>query len=205
MNIFKSVTTRVAWLIVVVATVALAWGIRAHRRRHSFPPPVELQQVLAMHVEETRRDSARVADAVAVADVALRRQRELSGRASAQRALTATLRAQADDVRAEVGAARNAPDSLLAWTQAYESRLAEVGSLATMVALRDSVAMWATLRGDSLGAALAASERHAQRADSVLGLVVEHGRCRILRMVPCPTRRVIVAGAVVAVLLGRVR
>jgi hypothetical protein len=35
--------------------------------------------------------------------------------------------------------------------------------------------------------------------------VVEHGRCRILRMVPCPTRRVIVAGAVVAVLLGRVR
>jgi hypothetical protein len=205
MNVFKSVSMSIPWLVGIVAVAGLACGLHAHLQPQSFPPPVELQHVLAMHVEETRRDSARVADAVAVADVALRRQREVSGRASAQRALTATLRAHADDERAEVGAARNAPDSLLAWTQAYESRLAEVGSLATMVALRDSVAMWATLRGDSLGAALASSERHAQRADSVLGLVVEHSRCRILRMVPCPTRRVLVAGAVIGVLLGRVR
>lgn len=72
--------------------------------------------------------------------------------------------------------------------------------LRDLVALQDTVIEWANTRAAQLEVALDASEIRAARTDSLL-TVVRHARddqCRILRAVPCPSRRTIVVVALLA-------
>jgi hypothetical protein len=76
--------------------------------------------------------------------------------------------------------------------------------LRDLVALQDTVIIWANTRAASLEVALDASEIRAARTDSLLTVVRAAGdeRCRILRVVPCPSRRAVAAVGLLAVVLS---
>jgi hypothetical protein len=80
----------------------------------------------------------------------------------------------------------------------------EPDRLRDLVALEDTVIVWANTRAASLEVALDASEIRAARTDSLLTVVraVAEERCRILRVVPCPSRRAVAVVGLLAVALA---
>jgi hypothetical protein len=80
----------------------------------------------------------------------------------------------------------------------------EPDRLRDLVALQDTVIIWANTRAASLEVALDASEIRVARTDSLLTVVRAAGdeRCRILRVVPCPSRRTVAVLGLLAVALS---
>lgn len=167
------------WLLCVAVGLAAASLLFA---RGDTDPAAPLRQSIARHARQTASDTLRIRKAVAVAAVAETRSRAAS--AAVRRARIA--------LRAKEGPPS---EDALAWLD--------------ISALQDTSLAWMTVRADALDTALRISEVRASRADSLLALasralVARHDGCRIARVIPCPSRRllIIVAGAA---LLGAAR
>jgi hypothetical protein len=80
----------------------------------------------------------------------------------------------------------------------------EPDRLRDLVALQDTVIIWANTRAASLEVALDASEIRVARTDSLLTVVRAAGdeSCRILRVLPCPSRRTVAVMGLLAVALS---
>jgi hypothetical protein len=78
--------------------------------------------------------------------------------------------------------------------------------LPDIVALQDTAIEWANVRAEHTEAALDVSELRASRLDSLVGLLraARDDQCRIVRIIPCPTRKAIIAGALVATALANI-
>jgi hypothetical protein len=83
----------------------------------------------------------------------------------------------------------------------------EAAMLPEVVALQDTAIQWANIRAEHLEVALDVSELRAARMDTLVGILraARDDHCRMFRVVPCPTRRALVIGAVLAVAIQRAR
>jgi hypothetical protein len=175
-------------IAVITATIAL-WA------DHQPPGASVLERAIEAHAAQTMRDTARISTAVAVAEsarisqeAAVRRRRALDARAM-------QFDARADSAHAAEIRAVSLADSIASLGVAYVMRTEEATTLRAEVATADTALSWAVVRSDSLGSALSLSESRAQRADSLLAIVGDGSGatsgCRMMKFIPCPSRRVL--------------
>jgi hypothetical protein len=79
--------------------------------------------------------------------------------------------------------------------------------LPQIVALQDTAIQWANIRAEHLEVALDVSELRAARMDTLVGMLraARDDHCRMLRMVPCPTRSALAIGLVLAAAIQHLR
>ncbi len=191
-------TTNRRWLPatggVVLVLVALAsWMHRANRS--------SLDATLAAHEERARNAAAAIRDAKSAAESAGKQESAYVQTVSIERAHAGAVRVRADSVFAVAQVLDTA------FREAYVLRDSEAIALRVLAAAQDSALTWADTRAVSLSTALDISEVRAADAESLLVVVQRNAseQCRIVRVVPCPSRRVIavLSGAAVWLALKR--
>ena len=174
----------------IIATIAAAAALLAGR---ASPDVSTLKAALAAHATQTVRDTSRISMAVLAADTAHERQRAAMHRGRGLNAVAGTLGIRADSAHLVELHAASLADSVSALSLAYSMRTEQATTLHAVVAVADTALAWATSRGDSLNAALSISVTRAERADSVLAVVAQSAGaangCRLIQILPCPTRR----------------
>lgn len=166
----------------------LAPKVEAHRVASA------IDSVRLLAVREEARRAARAETAAVV------RARAAERSAVAHRRL-------ADSLAAEARAAVTLADSARGWQEAYLARTVEADSLRVVVAEERTARAHADTQVALYMRADSTHERRHARADSLLRAAVavanEAGKCRILGLVRCPTRKAaVIGGVVVGVFVG---
>ena len=159
----------------------------------------------------TAVDSAEIQRLRGVAKAAGQTRDQLLARATQKRHDFIHTGRDADSISGALYAARTAADSVRALQRAYDARSAQALALLDITQLEDTALVQALTQSNALDSALARSEARAVRAEALVrGLVPlaqEGERCRLLAILPCPSRKAVVvaAAASTALALGAVR
>lgn len=185
---------RRAWRIVLLALVAALalLGVILFARPDPILRPHTQAAVDSLRVSRPAFDSARAA-LVRAETVYVERVRTIVTTASVDRARADASAIVADSLATLAARALSALDSAALWLGAYTERTAEArqlraeadtlrGALAVLDSARLVADVRATVEGER-------RQRTEAVLDSVLVDVGHAGRCRVLRFVPCPTRK----------------
>lgn len=190
---------------VVVAGVLLfagltVIGLALSGHQASTPLPAPLAAAIERHAIASAVDTAEIARLRRVAANAEQLQQRERARAARADTAAALEHLRADSLARVAMAATSAADSAAAWQSAYDVRTREADSLQRAGDAKDRAIALGIQRSDSLGTALSRSEHRAARADSVLAatvkIAVAGDRCRLVHLLPCPTRAQAFVGGV---------
>src|SRR5439155_10300570 len=130
-----------------------------------------------------------------VATAAGRTRDQLLARATRKRLDFIHSGRDADSIRRDLRSARTAPDSVRALQRAYDARNAQALALLDISQLEDTALVHALGQTTALDSALTRSEARAARAEALVRELVplaqEGERCRLLAVLPCPTRQTV--------------
>jgi hypothetical protein len=193
MSITTQVTGARQWLGIAAGVVlcGIAWVVLSPRGGET-PLPSGVAREVEQHADASAIDTMEIHRLERVADSA----------AVKEQAAVAEARAS------EAVAARRVGERATVWVPDVE--LPSVQALAIAGADKDTALAWAGVEAASLDTALARSEKRAARADTVVAGVEKvaesrEARCRVLWVVPCPSRKLVMVATAIATAASVVR
>ena len=198
-----------AAVLVVLATSGLLW----FGQGDPTPLPRPVVQQLERHAVATAGDTADIHRLERSATSAHAKQDAASAHALRTKSVADRMSKAADSAARVYEAGWAYAKGLMAVIAQQDSALASLkvaiaqqdsalAALKVVIAQQDTALAFAELRAASIDSALARSEARAARADSALAAVVtvaesRTASCRIVRLLPCPSRTALMIGAAV--------
>jgi hypothetical protein len=193
MSITAQVTGVRQWLGIAAGVLicGMAWVVLSPRGGQT-PLPGGVAREVEQHAEASAIDTMEIHRLERVADSA------------AVKVQAAVAKAQGREVIAARGVDERAT------AQVREVELPQVQALSVASADKDTALAWARVEAASLDSALARSEERAAQADTVLDAVVKVAEareepCRVLWVVPCPSRTMVLVGTAIVTAVGVAR
>jgi hypothetical protein len=190
------------WIATGAVVLVIAW-ISISPRGGPTPLPSGVAREVEQHAEASAIDTMEIHRLERVVDSAAVKE---------QAAVTAAHRSEAGIARAPArqdSASRSPAAAAVVATVRLPSDISidDLQAVTIASAHKDTALAWARVEVASLDTALARSEERAARADTVIGAVEKvaesrEARCRVLLVVPCPSRMLVMAGTAVLTLVA---